>query len=96
MADPLFKRSKRWRNFSRRIKQQRGYKCQRCGIHECAMLQEWLHLHHIIKRTESPNLIYIPENIRLLCQRCHEIEELEGEMAYIQAHPELTGVEQCL
>ena len=43
----------------------RRKKCSRCGS------RENLEIHHIRSRTRHPELALEPDNIRLLCRRCH-------------------------
>ena len=57
-------RGKRWRLFCRMVKQLAGYKCQRCGS------AGRLEVHHLVSLGKGGSK-YDPENVKVLCRRCH-------------------------
>lgn len=68
--------------FRRKIKRERGNKCELCGIAEPTkqarkQLTEQersktaLHLHHIQKQRDQPHLRFKRHNIVVCCQECH-------------------------
>ncbi len=50
--------------------------CQRCGKF---VFGKSAHTHHIIPIKVNPKLKYDPENLMLLCSKCHPIVEHESE-----------------
>lgn len=48
--------------------------CLKNGYIEYRTLQ----VHHLVKRTDDPSLIYEPSNLITLCRNCHEIAEKMG------------------
>ena len=57
-------RGPHWERFKRYMKRLVGYKCQRCGN------AGRLELHHIVTLGNGGKR-YDPENIEVLCRRCH-------------------------
>lgn len=57
--------------------------CQRCGkfVHG-----RDAHSHHIIPVVKAPHLRLSPDNIKLLCSKCHVIEEREIEERNIPSY----------
>lgn len=44
------------------------------GYYECDNCRSWvvfIDVHHIIKRSVRPDLVYDIQNLRLLCRACH-------------------------
>lgn len=53
-----------------------GYKCEKCGKPGSPGVEiDGLHAHHIIKRSQSRNLQYDPENGACLCAGCHSFAD---------------------
>lgn len=57
--------------------------CQRCGkfVHG-----KDAHSHHIIPVVKAPHLKLNPDNIKLLCSKCHVIEENKSEQKEIPSY----------
>ena len=70
-----------WQNFSRRIRTERGQKCEHCGA-TLAELQarfpsctNWLQVAHKKSARAYPELRWDKSNLEVLCQACHEIAD---------------------
>ena len=55
----------KWLEFKRLIIKRDNGKCQKCGS------ERDIEVHHIINRTEAPELIFDKENCIVLCNLCH-------------------------
>ena len=64
-----------WMKLRRRTRLDGNFTCSRCG--EQVFGRE-LHAHHIKELKRAPALGLEPLNIRLVCQRCHNIEHGRG------------------
>ena len=62
--------------FNREVIRLRGNRCESCGRLGGSTPQELLHAHHIKKRRTHPGLRFDEANVKVLCQECHEKEEL--------------------
>lgn len=56
--------------------------CQRCGKF---VFGRAAHVHHVVPVKKNSNLKLDPNNLRLLCSKCHVIEENEGEDTLVVA-----------
>jgi hypothetical protein len=71
-----FYTKKPWRDFSYKLKVERGGKCERCGF-VAATKEEWAKLigHHKIELTENnvddPEITLNPDLIEIICLDCH-------------------------
>jgi len=68
-------------NFNRRIRKERGNRCEICGA---TTDQKPIEAHHILDRRAFPQFAKNPENIIVACQPCHSgltdcIGDLEGQ-----------------
>lgn len=45
--------------------------CQRCGANHNSELRGTFHIHHIVSFADSVELRAVPENLVLLCKKCH-------------------------
>lgn len=59
-------RSKVWRTFSRRIREERGPGCE-----SCERIEPRTVCHHILEYALFPQHRFEPGNILVLCDRCH-------------------------
>lgn len=57
------------RSFRKRVKEQRGARCEKCGKSE---LPERLAVHHILQTSIHPIHARTPDNVLVLCQECHQ------------------------
>lgn len=64
----LFKNEKALKEY---LFQKTKYTCEKCGGNS------YLETHHIIRRSEAPELILESENVMLLCKSCHIKEHIE-------------------
>lgn len=56
-----------WRRFREALRLARGvFRCEACGV-----IEDRLEAHHVIPRSQRPDLEYDPANIRFLCRACH-------------------------
>jgi len=56
-----------WRRFREALRLARGvFRCEACGV-----IEDRLEAHHVIPRSQRPDLEYEPTNIRFLCRACH-------------------------
>ena len=73
-------RPEEWRELSKAIREERGCRCERCGqqFHRID-----LECHHVLGWRRYPQHRYDPENILVLCHRCHEVfTQSEGHLVY--------------
>lgn len=66
-----------WRRCRDQIFADRGKMCER----HWELFQKVVpakHGHHVKPREQRPDLIYDEDNVRCLCEECHEIEDREG------------------
>lgn len=63
-----------WKRLTSFVYEDREGKCERCGKF---VFGKDAHNHHIIPVREAPHLKLNPDNIKLLCGKCHVIEEQE-------------------
>lgn len=74
-------RPEEWRELSKALREERGCRCERCGqrFHRID-----LECHHILPWSTHPRHRYDPENLLVLCHRCHEVfTESEGHLVYV-------------
>lgn len=69
-----FYRTASWMAVAAFVYEREGGCCQRCGKF---VFGRQAHRHHVIPIKINPNLKLDPNNIRLLCPKCHVIEENE-------------------
>jgi len=60
------KRSRSWATFSKRIRMERGSRCEKCG-RAC----ERVFCHHVLEYAIFPQFRVEPGNILVFCDRCH-------------------------
>lgn len=61
-------KSRKWKNFSNRVKAQRNHTCEICGVKKIGL---HLHAHHLTyERLFNEN----PFDIQILCSDCHAKE----------------------
>jgi 5-methylcytosine-specific restriction enzyme A len=61
--------SREWRDFAKAIKEQRGWRCEQCGM-DMSGNRRAFHADHIIERKDG-GADFDPLNVRCLCQACH-------------------------
>ena len=61
-----FENQKKWLILKSQLFYERGRKCEICGSDIS------LHIHHILYRSEYPELTFDRENLMILCERCHK------------------------
>lgn len=67
----------KWRQFAKRLRAERGEKCEHCGrtrtellaLHPCT---NPLQVAHKKSARAYPELAYDKDNLEVLCQECHE------------------------
>lgn len=70
--------SRYWQKFRKRvIAADHGY-CQRCKIKFNKYTFEDLEVHHIIPRTDRPDLGFDPNNVVTVCKSCNDAMGTEG------------------
>lgn len=67
MDPKMVRLSSDYRIFRRTILERDDYQCQVCGV-----VEDRLEVDHIIPQTARPDLIFVPENARTLCNKCHK------------------------
>ena len=72
-----------WKRLTAFIYEDRKGKCERCGKF---VFGKDAHNHHVIPVREAPHLKLDPNNIRLLCGKCHVIEENEIETKNVPSY----------
>lgn len=60
-----FENQKKWLILKSKVLSERGRKCEICGS------EIEINVHHILSRTEYPNLTLDEENLIVLCGKCH-------------------------
>lgn len=65
-----------YRDWKRLSLERAGFQCEKCGVEqestcECCGTVIKLHVHHIKKVSEFPDLIHDPDNSLVLCPKCH-------------------------
>lgn len=71
-----FYRTKEWQDVADFVYEREGGCCQRCGRF---VFGRQAHRHHVIPIKKNEMLKLDPNNIRLLCPKCHVIEENEAD-----------------
>lgn len=71
-----FYHTRAWQSLSQYVYERDEGKCQRCGIF---VFGRRAHRHHIVPIRVDPTLRLEPNNIILLCPKCHEIVENEDK-----------------
>lgn len=71
-----FYRTKAWQDVADFVYERENGCCQRCGRF---VFGRQAHRHHIIPIKKNEMLKLDPNNIRLLCPKCHVIEENEAD-----------------
>ena len=71
-----FYRSDTWKRVADYVYERESGRCQRCGKF---VYGRSAHRHHVVPIKDNPNLKLDPNNIRLLCPKCHVIEENESK-----------------
>lgn len=87
------RRSKRWQEFSKSVRLERGNKCEGCMW---TADETDLHCHHILDRLKYPQFEYDRGNVLVLCHVCHQNEPVSYGafdesvkskiVAYVQQH----------
>ncbi|WP_432613178.1 HNH endonuclease [Halobacillus litoralis] len=63
--------SVRWRKFRKSIAHRDSGHCQRCVIKYGVVNTDNLQIHHVLPRSEYPELMYEPTNCVTLCASCN-------------------------
>lgn len=71
-----FYRTPAWKSVADFVYDREGGRCQRCNKF---VFGRQAHRHHVIPIKKNPMLKLDPNNIRLLCPKCHVIEENEED-----------------
>ncbi|WP_394898643.1 HNH endonuclease [Enterococcus gallinarum] len=71
-----FYRTQAWKEVSDFVYEREGGRCQRCGRF---VFGKQAHRHHVVPIKKNDLLKLDPNNIRLLCPKCHVIEENETD-----------------
>ena len=71
-----FYRTGAWKEVADFVYQRENGCCQRCGKF---VFGRQAHRHHVVPIRKNPLLKLGPNNIRLLCPKCHTIEENDSE-----------------
>jgi len=61
--------TKAYREFREKMLARAEYKCERCGA------AGKLHVHHLRNKLAYPELLLARDNVRVLCPRCHALED---------------------
>jgi hypothetical protein len=73
-------RPEEWRELSKALREERGCRCERCGRR---FNRIDLECHHVLPWSTHPRHRYDPENLLVLCHRCHEaFTQPEGHLVY--------------
>lgn len=72
-----------WKRVSDYVYERDGGCCQRCGKF---VYGRDAHRHHIVPVAADPSLKLEPDNIKLLCSKCHVIEENELKQEVIPSY----------
>lgn len=75
-----FYRSQAWKDMRNFVYQREGGCCQRCGKF---VFGRKAHIHHVIPIKDNALLKLDPNNLMLLCSKCHPIVENETEQKNI-------------
>lgn len=67
-----FYHSEAWHNLCMQVDLREHNRCQHCGKYVWGRRK---HHHHVVPIVDDPSLALDPNNIRLLCDECHPIEE---------------------
>lgn len=78
-----FYRTDDWKSLSSFVYEREKGKCQRCGKF---VFGRQAHRHHVVPIRKNPLLKLDPNNIRLLCPKCHVIEENEEDSKKVFAN----------
>jgi hypothetical protein len=84
---PLNDYSEDWGIVTERIKQERGYQCEKCGLKLSGNNRKFLHGHH--KDGQKSN--NKTSNIEILCLGCHAEEPMHGHMKVGLQYKEFTA-----
>ncbi len=79
---PINDYSPDWGMISERIKSQRGYVCEKCDIHLLGAEKKHLHVHH----EDGDKTNVSPENLIVLCIKCHADEPRHSHMKALPAY----------
>lgn len=71
-----FYRTKEWKAVADFVYEREGGRCQRC---QKFVFGRQAHRHHVVTIKKNSMLKLDPNNIRLLCPKCHVIEENEED-----------------
>src|SRR5690554_677305 len=71
-----FYNSKPWKSTRPFVYERERGCCQRCGSF---VFGRQAHVHHVIEIKKDPTLRLDPNNLKLLCPKCHSIEENEDK-----------------
>lgn len=66
-----------WEKIKKESRRKAGWACECCGVNLSGKNKEYLHTHHINKRTSDCR----PENLMVLCKLCHSGQPHHGHMA---------------
>ena len=96
-SDPFYHR-KEWKRIRKQALQRDGGMCQDCmdrmRIETGFKPRRATMVHHIIPRSERPDLELCLENLRSLCDKCHEKRHPEKRSKTRRKAPEKTGKHQ--
>ena len=73
-----------WAEVSERVKADRRYRCEGCGRELTGALKKYLHVHH----ADGQKFNNAPENLVVLCIRCHAEMPFHSHMKHLEAHSE--------
>lgn len=71
--DPSGYHPNKWRNISKSVRKEHGYKCKSCGV-DCSGSPNLLDVHHINGRKSDCD----DSNLRCLCKYCHSQQPMHG------------------
>lgn len=81
-----FYNSKAWESMRSFVYEREHGCCQRCGKF---VFGRQAHVHHVIPISENETLKLEENNLRLLCPKCHVIEEHESEESAVPKYFEV-------
>lgn len=84
-----FYHSQAWIDLTKLVDIREHNCCQRCGRYVWGRHK---HHHHVVPIADDPSLALEPNNIMLLCDKCHPIVEHEQDDAQPKIYPGYFGV----
>src|SRR5262245_13250404 len=73
-----FLQSANWHRARRQALHRADYTCQRCGVSVLGHRQS--QVHHRAPRDRAPALLVEPQNLEVLCRKCHRIAHNRGDL----------------